>query len=273
MTSSKLILILSGIILSSGIIWSLSSSRIEQAKTVPYSNTNLIESYNSLLNRIEALENELTVQQSIQQQYEEKLRKLEQTLINSNSKLITEQDLTVTTKTQPPVIIKPLTLEEKLQRSNIPANTIQQIQQLIGKNNLARLQLRDQAIREDWIDNPEYFEKLQQLPGSTEGIRDQFGDQVFDEYLYAADLPNRVIVREVFSGSAAMNAGIEPGDIILSYASDKIFTMGDLQQATTEGLSGESVLIELQRDDILLTTSVPRGPLGISMTSTKKEPE
>lgn len=169
--------------------------------------------------------------------------------------------------------IKPPTLQDKLLNSNIPLDTIQRIEQQIGQNRLARLQLRDQAIREDWIDSPEYFEKEQQLPGATDGIREQFGDRIFDQYLYASGRPNRVLVREVYSGTAANDAGIEPGDIILSYASQSIFSMGDLQQATTEGNSGESVLIEVLRDDLPFSTSAPRGPLGISMTIKRIEPE
>ena len=229
----------------------------------------------ALLMRIESLEDELATSHMVQQRHEIRLAKLEKqlTLFQQKSHQISntkpDKELTDSVKTTK----KPATLHDKLISSNIPLDTIQRIQSRIGENRLARLQLRNKAIREDWIDTPEYLQQVQQLPSATGGLRDEFGDQVYDQYLYASGRPNRVMVREVFIGSAAKEAGIEPKDIIISYASNTIYSMSDLQQATTEGDPDETILIELLRNDLPFSTSAQRGPLGISMTITRIEPE
>jgi len=231
---------------------------------------------NDLLSRIKLLEDELANEQNIRHQHEIRLTQLEQQLANTSTIDNLLSTVTRTEKNSPPkeqVRFKLPTLQDKLLAAHIPLDTIQRIQQRVGQNRLARLQLRDQAIREDWLDSPEYIEKTQQLPRATEGLREEFGEQLFDRYLYESGRPNRVLVREVFSGSAAQEAGIQAQDIILSYASELIFSMSELQQVTTEGVAGEPVLIELLRDGIPLSTSAPRGPLGISMTLTRKQPE
>ena len=276
MSSIKSALIILTTLLSMSFIWALVTPEIEpdQLSEILAQQKKLVRSNNALLNRIETLENSLAELQSIRQQHELQLSELEQQI--PTSVLHPDMASIEAEEKQPEAVIrttKPPTLQEKLVTANIQLDTIQRIKQRVGENRLARLQLRDQAIREDWIDSPEYIEKEQQLPSPTGGLREEFGDQVYDQYLYASGRPNRIIVREVFSGSAAEEAGIEARDIILSYASKLIFTMNELQQATTEGNSGEPVLIEILRDDLPFTTSAPRGPLGISMTISRKKPE
>lgn len=281
MTTIKPILITVASLISLVIIWSQFSSspvitetqhpdKQQTDKSVATGQSNL-----ELLKRIQSVEYNLEIALAKNQQHEIRLTELEHQLENvqnlSHQISVSKADETLSNQTK--TVVKPLTLHDKLVKSNIPLDTIQRIQSRVGENRLARLQLRDQAIREDWIDTPEYIQQRQELPGATDGLREEFGDQIYDQYLFASGRPNRVIVREVFSGSAAEQAGIKPGDIVTSYASSTVYSMGDLQQATTEGSSGETVLIELLRDDAPFTTSAPRGPLGISMTFTRESPE
>ncbi len=276
MSSIKSALIILTTLLSMSFIWALVTPEIEpdQLSEILAHQKKLVRSNNALLNRIETLENSLAELQSIRQQHELQLSELERQQIPT-SVLHPDMASIEAEEKQPEAVKKttnPPTLQDKLATASIPLDTIQRIKQRVGENRLARLQLRDQAIREDWIDSPEYIVKEQQLPSPTGGLREEFGAQVYDQYLYASGRPNRIIVREVFSGSAAEEAGIEARDIILSYASKLIFTMSELQQATSEGNFGEPVLIEILRDDLPFTTSAPRGPLGISMTISRKKP-
>lgn len=228
----------------------------------------------SLAERVKNIEQKLNQSKTGLQNLAQRLSQIEQQLadIPGNSHTFNSPDSPIEIVQDPAKIVKPPTLQDKLVSSNIPLDTIQRIELLVGKNRLARLELRDKAIREDWLDTPEYIEQQQQLPRPTDGLREEFGDEVYDQYLYASGRPNRIIVREVFVGSAASAAGIKTGDIITSYASNPVFTMSDLQQATTEGYSGEVVLIELLRDDLPFSTTVPRGPLGISMSIINRQP-
>lgn len=228
----------------------------------------------SLDERVRSIEAKLIKSKNDLQDMAQKLSQIEQQLQQSQSdrNSFDSPALSSDSVHQATEIVKPPTLHDKLTSSNIPLDTIQRIQSRVGENRLARLELRDKAIREDWLDTPEYIEQQQQLPSPTDGLREEFGDEIFDQYLYASGRPNRIIVREVFSGSAAAQAGIESGDLIISYASNPVYRMSDLQQATTEGYSGEIVLLELLRDDLPLSTSVPRGPLGISMSVINRQP-
>jgi len=227
------------------------------------------------LNRLDSLETELFTTQSSLQQLEQRLLQLEQ----QKEKLSTQDS--ETKKTSTPVsqahdsatVPDPETLQDRLLANGIPYDTVQRIQQQIGQNRLAQLQLRDQATRENWINTPEYYEKVQELSNPAQSLREELGDSMYDRYLYASGRPNRVIVSEVYAGSAAAIAGIKSRDVILSYALDPVFSMSDLQQATVEGQAGELVLLEILRDDAPFSTSVPRGPLGISMTISRIQPQ
>lgn len=165
-----------------------------------------------------------------------------------------------------------LTLEQRMIAAGIPSDTIQSIQQRIDRNRLQMLELRNTAIRDGWSDTEEYTERINELSNATRGLREEFGDEVFDEYLYASGRPNRVRINEVYQGSAAANAGLQPGDILVGYGSSRIFSMSALRQSTVEGTVGESVLVELIRDGQPITTTITRGPMGISMTTTRVKP-
>lgn len=224
--------------------------------------------------RIEALETELLNTTSTLHQLELRLQQLEQKLANHNQPV--QQLENSNTANSPPAQAQreasTKSLQERLLESGFPLDTVERIRQRLAQNRLAQLTLRDQATRENWIDTPEYLEKIEQLNSPAQSLREELGDSDYDRYLYAAGRPNRVIVTEVFTGSAAADAGILPGDVIISYASELIFSMSDLQQATVQGNSGEYVLLEILRENNPLSTSVPRGPLGIAMTITRKPP-
>lgn len=162
---------------------------------------------------------------------------------------------------------------QRLINVGLAPQTVQQIREVIDEARLQRLQIRDQAIREGWRDSPEFTEKMHQLGDPAEQVRERFGDAAYDRYLYASERPNRVAVREVMRGSAAELAGVQAGDIIERYASTPIYSMSALRQATTEGVAGESVLLELKRKQQPVTTVLPRGPLGITMEFIQVAPQ
>ena len=234
----------------------------------------------ALLSRIAALEDALFKEQIKTRKLAERMARLEQS--NHNAIKTDTPNLTsaqannhqpATPTTAITKLKRPRTLQQKLLDAGLPQDTVERINQHIGENRLALLELRNRAIREDWMDTPEYIEQMQQLSNPAQDIREQEGDSVYDQYLYAAGRPNRVLVTEVYSGSAAQQAGIQPHDVIVSYAQKRIFSMRELQRATTEGIDGEMVLVELSRDGQRLDTSVERGPLGIALTVTRMPPE
>ena len=162
---------------------------------------------------------------------------------------------------------------DALTAAQIPLATAEAIRAQIGENRLNMLRLRDQAEREGWINTQRYAQELRALLDPTQGIRERFGDDIYDRYLYASEKPNRVIATAVYPNSTAAAAGIHPGDTVLSYAGENIYTMQDLQQVTKEGEAGESVLVVLQRDGTTFSITLPRGPIGIELRMTRQAPE
>jgi S1-C subfamily serine protease len=73
-------------------------------------------------------------------------------------------------------------------------------------------------------------------------------------------------------GSPAEQAGIETGDVILSYGDRQLFNWSELQDATTRGERGEYVNVTVLREGQMLNLWLPRGPLGVRLGSTRVKP-
>lgn len=137
---------------------------------------------------------------------------------------------------------------------------------------LARLELIDLAEREKWRDTDEFSERMSQLDEQRPDLRDELGDENYDRYLFESGRNNRVIVSAIIPGSVAEIAGLKAGDMVLSYANERIFSTRELQQATREGLRGESVALTVQRQGQTLFFDLPRGPLGVSLSAEQQSP-
>jgi hypothetical protein len=139
---------------------------------------------------------------------------------------------------------------------------------------LARLELRDRATREGWLDTPRFREESRALEEEGAGLRAEFGDALWDWALFASGQPNRVAVAEVLAGSAAESAGLSRGDVILRYDESLVTNAGELRDATTIGRAGELVAVEVQRDGESASRRVfvPRGPIGVRLAPALMEP-
>jgi len=71
-----------------------------------------------------------------------------------------------------------------------------------------------------------------------------------------------VILQHIMHNSPAEQFGLQEGDNIISYNGQRIFTSGELLAATTEGQTGTTVLVEVERDGQRLNLSLPSGPIG-----------
>ncbi len=137
---------------------------------------------------------------------------------------------------------------------------------------LQRLELVDQATREGWRRSDEFGERMRELREQQPDIRAEVGDENYDRYLYAAGDSNRVQVSSIIDGSAAQLAGLENGDVVLSYADERVFSMRELQRATSEGSRGESIQVQVLRNGELMSVDLPRGPLGVTLSGIRTDP-
>ncbi|NOX27732.1 MAG: PDZ domain-containing protein [Gammaproteobacteria bacterium] len=138
---------------------------------------------------------------------------------------------------------------------------------------LRGLYLRDQALREGWISEPRFAEERAKLSSEEEAISDELGEDTYERYLYATGQSNSVSVSSVIRKSPAESSGIEGGDVIYRYAGDRIYDSFDLRNATSEGEAGETVAVEVLRDEAIIELYVPRGPLGVQLESVSLKPE
>ena len=118
------------------------------------------------------------------------------------------------------------------------------------------------AMRRAIEDSPETMSMVWQNPQQL--MRDELGDDRYEQLLEATGRPATVAVNNVLAGSAGESAGLLAGDRIRRYGSERVFNEFDLMQAILQGEPGESVTIEVERDGATFHVTVPRGPLGTS---------
>lgn len=92
----------------------------------------------------------------------------------------------------------------------------------------------------------------------------ELGEQEYLRYLEAMNRPTSIGIREVFANSPAEQAGLRPGDQIVSYGGQRVFAMSELNARTLEGEPGETVAIDILRDGQQIQLYVPRGPVGVT---------
>jgi hypothetical protein len=101
------------------------------------------------------------------------------------------------------------------------------------------------------------------LPGTELTLRAELGDPDYERYLRATNRPTSIGVGRVLASSPAERAGLQPGDQIVSYGGERVFSMADLNAATLQGSAGQNVIVEVLRDGQPIQLSMPRGPVGI----------
>ncbi len=110
----------------------------------------------------------------------------------------------------------------------------------------------------------EGFDPLEAAANPQAILRESLGDDAYARYLEAQGQPTAIRVTQVLSGSPANDAGLQPGDQVVSYNGERVFNVMDLRGLTMQGRPGEDVVIEIDRDGVRMQLTVPRGPIGIT---------
>lgn len=161
---------------------------------------------------------------------------------------------------------------DNLIRGGIDASAAEDIVRRKNSIELKRLQLQDLATREDYLNTALYFEQLEDINKLDISLREELGDERYDDYLFNSRQNNRIKISSVMLGSAAEQAGILKGDIVLDYDNRRMFSWSELKDATAQGELGEYVSISIYRNGEIFSFSVPRGALGMQLGSTRLEP-
>jgi C-terminal processing protease CtpA/Prc len=100
-------------------------------------------------------------------------------------------------------------------------------------------------------------------------LRDSIGDDAYERYLRTQGQPTSVEVTQVLSGSPGAGVGLVTGDRIARYNGERVFSISDLRRLTMQGNPGEDVVIEVERDGVLMQLTLPAGPIGITGTGAR----
>ncbi len=128
----------------------------------------------------------------------------------------------------------------------------------------SQLQLELLEARYEAQRNGDYDDYRRMRESSTDVLRDELGPNDYERYLEGIGRPTTITVSSVMDGSPAQNAGLRPGDEIVSYAGNRTYSMTDLNQATLEGQAGQTVLVDIVRDGVPMQVALPRGAVGIT---------
>ena len=161
---------------------------------------------------------------------------------------------------------------DNLIRGGIEPSLAEDIVRRKNSIELKRLALQDLATRDNYLNTQRYYDELSEINELDVTLREELGDQQYDEYLFASKQNNRIRIASVMLGSVAEQVGIKKGDVVLSYNDTRMFTWQELKDATSEGQLGEYVSISIYREGDIYSFSVPRGPLGMQLGSTRLEP-
>lgn len=222
------------------------------------------ESVERLLDRIDRLEQRLAV---IEQDTSDDDSSTSLANTHSTTALLQSTvDTPVTSRSRP-------ITADALVRAGVDSVTAQELVRRKNQLELDKLELRDDAIRGDYLGSSEYMEQLKLLMDAELSIRDEIGEDTYDRYLYSSGQANRIRVASVMIGSAAEQAGIQTGDLIVSYDGQRLFEYSELQRATSEGTRDEFVSITLNRAQDDLVVWAQRGPLGVRLSTTRVDPD
>ncbi|MGI9222119.1 MAG: PDZ domain-containing protein [Woeseiaceae bacterium] len=106
----------------------------------------------------------------------------------------------------------------------------------------------------------ESFDRFSMSPDAM--LRADIGDADYEKYLQANGRPTTVGVAGVMTASPAERAGLQPGDEIVGYDGDRVFSTSDLMQRTMAAGEGD-VVVDVVRDGAPMQVVLPRGPIGV----------
>jgi S1-C subfamily serine protease len=146
---------------------------------------------------------------------------------------------------------------ERLLAAGFAPDRAEWIAQRTAELRMAQLQAQYDSAREG-----KPFDPTVVLAGERT-LRSDLGDADYERYLQALDRPTSVPVRDVLASSPGQRAGLQPGDEVVAYDGKRVFDFRELNALTLEGNAGESVVVQVRRNDQVLDLVMPRGPIGI----------
>ena len=219
--------------------------------------------------RLDMVEDELELVKQQMHELEYALQNIS-TSVDAGSKL--SRAVPVTNNRRSSVFNRRIYNIDNLIKGGVDAGIAEDIVRRKNSIELKKLELQDRAKRDDYLGTQRYNDELESINQQDVNLREELGDQRYDEYLFNSKQNNRIKIASVMLGSAAEQVGIQKNDVVLSYDNNRMFNWQELKDATSEGQLGDYVSIDIYRDGAIYSFSVPRGPLGMQLGATRLAP-
>ena len=148
---------------------------------------------------------------------------------------------------------------DRLVEAGFPADQAAWIVQREAELQMEMLRARYDAMR----GNAEQVFVAQGFSQSNE-LRAELGDADYERFLAANGRSTSVGIGSVIANSPAQVAGLQPGDEIVRYDGERVFSMMDMAGRIMQGEKEGNVVVDILRDGIPMQLVLPRGPLGVS---------
>ena len=148
---------------------------------------------------------------------------------------------------------------DRLVEAGFPADQAAWIVQREAELQMEMLRARYDAMR----GNAEQVFVGQGFSQSNE-LRAELGDADYERFLAANGRSTSVGIGSVIPNSPAQVAGLQPGDEIVRYDGERVFSMMDMAGRIMQGEKEGNVVVDILRDGAPMQLVLPRGPLGVS---------
>ena len=146
---------------------------------------------------------------------------------------------------------------DRLIEAGFPPDRAAWIVQRESEIQMEALQARYEAMR---------GQESQRFFGSTSNteLRAELGEVDYERYLTANGRPTTIGIGNVIANSPAQDAGLQPGDQIVRYDGERVFSMMDMAGRIMQNEAEGNVVVDIERNGIPMQLVIPRGPLGVS---------
>lgn len=146
---------------------------------------------------------------------------------------------------------------------------IEQIRRRWEQLTMDQLYARDEAAR---AGRPGRRRLRGELALLKDAAREELGDEGYDAMLFASGQRNRVLLQNVLETSPGWEAGLRPGDQLISYDGERVFTPNQLKTMTRQGHPDQLIEVRVLRDGELERVFVPSGPMGARLSFAQAPP-
>ena len=146
---------------------------------------------------------------------------------------------------------------DRLVEAGFPPGQAEWIVQRESEMQMAQIEARYEAMR------GEQGSRFFGMESNSE-IRAGLGDADYERYLAATGRSTSAGIGSVIPNSPAQDAGLKPGDEIVRYDGERVFSMMDVAGRIMQNPSEGNVVVDIERGGFPMQLVIPRGPLGVT---------